>query len=136
MFVATAKSSDSKTARPNPSSYSARTRGELHGRCYSGGNTRRVSLRSVKMQISFWANLEFSCSRSMRGSGGVVHHTSSNATYPYPHLPPSLPVVVSPPNENISTRSILIISFPSTGSRQEAYPPHRQATTWYRRCLP
>ena len=53
MFVVTARSSGSKTGRPNPSSYSARTQGELHGRCFSEGNTKRVSLRLVRTHMLY-----------------------------------------------------------------------------------
>ena len=43
--VVTAKSSDSRMERPNPSSSSARTPVALHGLSFSADNTRRVSPR-------------------------------------------------------------------------------------------
>ena len=43
--VVIARSSDSRMARPNPSSCNARTPVALHGPSFSEDNTRRVSLR-------------------------------------------------------------------------------------------
>ena len=43
--AATAKSSAFRTAKPSPSSCSARTLDELRGLCYSGGSTGRVLQR-------------------------------------------------------------------------------------------
>ncbi len=45
MSVVIARSFDSRMARPNPSSCSARTPVALHGLSFSEDNTRRVSLR-------------------------------------------------------------------------------------------
>jgi hypothetical protein len=43
--VVIARSSDSRMARPSPSSFNARTPVALHGPSFSEDNTRRVSLR-------------------------------------------------------------------------------------------
>lgn len=43
--VATARSSDSRTAKPNHSSFSERTHGGLHGQHYIGGSIRRALVR-------------------------------------------------------------------------------------------
>jgi hypothetical protein len=45
--VVTARSSDSRMARPSPCSCSARTPARSHGQLSTAGNTRRVSLRLV-----------------------------------------------------------------------------------------
>lgn len=44
-FEATARFSDSRTARPNPSSFSARTLAALHGPYCAVDSEERVSLR-------------------------------------------------------------------------------------------
>ena len=49
MSAATARSSDSRMERQNPSSSSARTLVVLHGPSFSENNTRRVSLRYGKI---------------------------------------------------------------------------------------
>jgi hypothetical protein len=59
--VVTARSSDSKMARPNLSSSSARTLVALRGLSFSEDNTRRVSLRYV---INYQPSIEDEVVRS------------------------------------------------------------------------